>query len=135
MGRALSSCSMNSARLRRICKISGEMLGIYQPLSRDLFNAAFVSCWTELYDQYQEELVRSIVDGKSLVIMLHEFGQIEENLQNLWGDVRRSKRLFKCASLAGIYQPLSRDLFNAAFVSCWTELYDQYQEVPSTAQC
>jgi hypothetical protein len=25
---------------------------------------------------------------------LHEFGQIEENLQNLWGDVRRSKRLF-----------------------------------------
>ncbi|KAL3475819.1 armadillo-type protein [Aspergillus californicus] len=37
-----------------------SLAGIYQPLSRDLFNAAFVSCWTELYDQYQEELVRSI---------------------------------------------------------------------------
>lgn len=37
-----------------------SLAGIYQPLARDLFNAAFVSCWTELYDQYQEELVRSI---------------------------------------------------------------------------
>ncbi|KAM0752153.1 FAT-domain-containing protein [Meredithblackwellia eburnea MCA 4105] len=33
---------------------------VYHPLARDLFNAAFVSCWTELYDQYQEELVRAI---------------------------------------------------------------------------
>ncbi|KAL4787723.1 armadillo-type protein [Aspergillus varians] len=39
-----------------------------------------------------------------------------------------SSALRACASLAGIYQPLARDLFNAAFVSCWTELYDQYQE-------
>jgi serine/threonine-protein kinase mTOR len=37
-----------------------NLAGIYQPLAKDLFNAAFVSCWTELYDQYQEELVRSI---------------------------------------------------------------------------
>lgn len=37
-----------------------SLAGIYQPLARDLFNAAFVSCWTELYDLYQEELVRSI---------------------------------------------------------------------------
>ncbi|RPB03684.1 FAT-domain-containing protein [Choiromyces venosus 120613-1] len=36
------------------------LAGAYYPLARDLFNAAFVSCWTELYDQYQEELVRSI---------------------------------------------------------------------------
>lgn len=33
---------------------------VYPPLARALFNSAFVSCWTELYDQYQEELVRSI---------------------------------------------------------------------------
>src|SRR5699024_9743757 len=38
-----------------------------------------------------------------------------------------SPALRACASLAGIYQPLAKDLFNAAFVSCWTELYDQYQ--------
>ena len=36
------------------------LAGVYQPLAKDLFNAAFVSCWTELYDQYQEELVRSL---------------------------------------------------------------------------
>jgi serine/threonine-protein kinase mTOR len=32
-----------------------------------------------------------------------------------------------CANLAEVYNPLARDLFNAAFVSCWSELYDQYQ--------
>ncbi|KAK4925163.1 hypothetical protein LTR28_012283, partial [Elasticomyces elasticus] len=32
----------------------------YHPLARNLFNSAFISCWTELYEQYQEELVRSI---------------------------------------------------------------------------
>ncbi|KAI5794446.1 armadillo-type protein [Peziza echinospora] len=36
------------------------LAGVFYPLARDLFNAAFVSCWTELYDQFQEELVRSI---------------------------------------------------------------------------
>ncbi|KAH0559920.1 hypothetical protein GP486_003558 [Trichoglossum hirsutum] len=36
------------------------LAGVYYPLAKELFNAAFVSCWTELYDQYQEELVRSI---------------------------------------------------------------------------
>lgn len=33
-----------------------------------------------------------------------------------------------CANLAEVYHPLARDLFNAAFISCWTELYDSYQE-------
>lgn len=37
-----------------------NLAGIYQPLAKDLFNAAFVSCWTELYHTYQEELVQSI---------------------------------------------------------------------------
>ena len=36
------------------------LASIYPVLARSLFNSAFVSCWTELYDQYQEELVRSI---------------------------------------------------------------------------
>lgn len=36
------------------------LAGVYQPLAKDLFNSAFVSCWTELYEQYQEELIRSI---------------------------------------------------------------------------
>ncbi|RMZ86883.1 hypothetical protein DV736_g5890, partial [Chaetothyriales sp. CBS 134916] len=37
-----------------------SLAGVYPPLARDLFNSAFVSCWTELFDQYQEELIRSI---------------------------------------------------------------------------
>ena len=32
----------------------------YPPLARELFYAAFVSCWFELIDQYQENLVRSL---------------------------------------------------------------------------
>lgn len=32
-----------------------------------------------------------------------------------------------CASLASVYLPLARELFNSAFVSCWGELYEQYQ--------
>lgn len=33
-----------------------------------------------------------------------------------------------CASLASVYTPLARDLFNSAFVSCWSELYEQFQD-------
>ncbi|CAI6061055.1 unnamed protein product [Clonostachys chloroleuca] len=33
-----------------------------------------------------------------------------------------------CASLASLYPPLARELFNSAFVSCWSELYEQFQE-------
>ncbi|KAK0251290.1 phosphatidylinositol kinase- protein kinase tor1 [Friedmanniomyces endolithicus] len=36
------------------------LASIYPPLARTLFNSAFVSCWAELYVQYQEELVRSL---------------------------------------------------------------------------
>lgn len=32
----------------------------YPPLVRELFNAGFVSCWSELHEQQQEELVRSL---------------------------------------------------------------------------
>ncbi len=39
-----------------------------------------------------------------------------------------SHALRACASLASVYYPLARELFNAAFVSCWTELYDQFQD-------
>lgn len=39
-----------------------------------------------------------------------------------------SPALRACASLAGIYQPLATYLFNAAFLSCWMELYDQYRD-------
>jgi FKBP12-rapamycin complex-associated protein len=39
-----------------------------------------------------------------------------------------SQALRACAGLAGIYYPLAKDLFNAAFISCYTELYSAYQD-------
>ncbi|KAI1846264.1 hypothetical protein JX266_007789 [Neoarthrinium moseri] len=33
-----------------------------------------------------------------------------------------------CAVLASVYLPLARELFNSAFVSCWSELYEQFQD-------
>jgi len=36
------------------------LAGVYHPLARELFNAGFASCWTELYDQFQDELVKSL---------------------------------------------------------------------------
>ncbi|EYE96697.1 phosphatidylinositol 3-kinase tor2 [Aspergillus ruber CBS 135680] len=57
-----------------------SLAGIYQPLARDLFNAAFASCWTELYDQYQEELVRSIEKALTSLNIPPEILQILLNL-------------------------------------------------------
>ncbi|KAJ4287076.1 phosphatidylinositol kinase- protein kinase tor1 [Collariella sp. IMI 366227] len=39
-----------------------------------------------------------------------------------------NQSLRACASLASNYQPLARELFNSAFVSCWSDLYESYQE-------
>jgi FKBP12-rapamycin complex-associated protein len=33
-----------------------------------------------------------------------------------------------CASLASVYTPLAKELFNSAFVSCWGDLFEQYQD-------
>lgn len=38
-----------------------------------------------------------------------------------------SHALRACMSLVDAHPPLAAELFNAAFLSCWTELYDQYQ--------
>ncbi|KAJ7180725.1 phosphatidylinositol 3-kinase [Mycena filopes] len=37
-----------------------SLVDAHPPLAKELFNAAFLSCWTELYDQYQEELVAAL---------------------------------------------------------------------------
>lgn len=38
-----------------------------------------------------------------------------------------SHALRACMSLVDIHPPLAKELFNVAFLSCWSELYDQYQ--------
>ena len=39
-----------------------------------------------------------------------------------------SSSLRACSALAQKYPPLARELFNAAFLSCWTELFESYQQ-------
>ena len=38
-----------------------------------------------------------------------------------------SHALRACMSLVDVHTPLAKELFNAAFLSCWSELYSQYQ--------
>ena len=38
-----------------------------------------------------------------------------------------SHALRACMSLVDVHTPLAKELFNAAFLSCWGELYNQYQ--------
>lgn len=57
-----------------------NLAGVYQNLAKDLFNAAFVSCWTELYEQYQEELLRSL---ETALISPHLPPEILQVLLNL----------------------------------------------------
>lgn len=40
-----------------------------------------------------------------------------------------------CAGLASDYYPLAKDLFNASFASCWSELYSQHKEELVEAFC
>ncbi|QLQ82667.1 hypothetical protein HG537_0H04300 [Torulaspora globosa] len=56
------------------------LAGIYFPLARELFNASFASCWTELYTQYQEDLVQSLCSALS---SLQNPPEIHQTLLNL----------------------------------------------------
>ena len=38
-----------------------------------------------------------------------------------------SHALRACMSLVDVHAPLAKELFNAAFISCWRDLYEQYQ--------
>lgn len=38
-----------------------------------------------------------------------------------------SHALRACVGLAEMHPPFAQELFNIAFISCWTELYEQYQ--------
>ena len=46
-----------------------------------------------------------------------------------------SHALRACIGLVDIHPPLARELFNAAFISCWRELYEQYQVRFSLFRC
>ncbi|XP_059807691.1 serine/threonine-protein kinase mTOR isoform X1 [Hypanus sabinus] len=51
----------------------------YNPLARDLFNAAFLSCWSELHESQQDELIRSI----ELALTSQDIPEVTQTLLNL----------------------------------------------------
>ncbi|XP_074653906.1 serine/threonine-protein kinase mTOR-like [Tubulanus polymorphus] len=51
----------------------------YNPLGRDLFNAAFVSCWTELNETQQDELIKSLEQA----LTSQDVPEITQTLLNL----------------------------------------------------
>ncbi|KAI8981018.1 armadillo-type protein [Pilobolus umbonatus] len=72
------------------------LASVYTPLARELFNAAFVSCWNELYDQYLEELVKSLevalkapnIPPEIIQILLHLAEFMEHDNKMLPIDIR-----------------------------------------------
>lgn len=95
------------------------------------------------YGAHGEDIVSADVTQKKLPVN-------QEHLKSAWEASQKSTRedwqewmrrfslellkesphhsLRACASLASVYQPLAKDLFNSAFMSCWTELFDRYQD-------
>lgn len=41
-------------------RASRSLAEVHQPFAKELFNVAFVSCWTELYESYQEDLTKNL---------------------------------------------------------------------------
>ncbi|CAO3647953.1 unnamed protein product [Mucor fragilis] len=72
------------------------LASVYTPLARELFNAAFVSCWNELYDQYVDELVKSLevalkapnIPPEIIQILLHLAEFMEHDNKMLPIDIR-----------------------------------------------
>ena len=68
-----------------LCGTSQRQEGHFQHLSphlsafRDLFNAAFVSCWSELNEDQQDELIRSI----ELALTSQDIAEVTQTLLNL----------------------------------------------------
>lgn len=51
----------------------------YNPLARDLFNAAFLSCWSELNEDQQDELIGSI----EMALTSQDIAEVTQTLLNL----------------------------------------------------
>lgn len=82
---------------------------VYPPIGRELFHAAFVSCWLELNDQYQEHLVRSLemvfraseVPPETLQVLLNLAEFMEHDVEALPIDIRVLANLaMKCRAYA-----------------------------------
>lgn len=71
------------------------MFQLLSPLlsaSRDLFNAAFVSCWSELNEDQQDELIRSI----ELALTSQDIAEVTQTLLNLAEFMEHSDKVRLC---------------------------------------
>jgi len=59
--------------------------------SRDLFNAAFVSCWTELSEMQQDELIQSIEQA----LAIQDIPEITQTLLNLAEFMEHCEKVYK----------------------------------------
>ena len=60
-----------------------SLASVYHTIARTLFNSAFISCWSELYDQYQEELVHAIEmgsDAEDIALTIHPHPTLTETV-------------------------------------------------------
>ena len=78
----------------------------YPQLSRDLFNAAFVSCWSELDKDHQTELL----DAIRLALRSQEIPEITQTLLNL------AEFMEHCDIVSGVWCVLRR----LEFLDCLT---------------
>lgn len=94
-----------SAALRSCCSLAQA----YRPLARTLFNPAFVSCWNELYEQYQDYLVRALetafqsdtIPAEILQTLLNLAEFMEHDVEALPIDIRELGELAqKCHAYA-----------------------------------
>ncbi|KAL1122375.1 hypothetical protein AAG570_003780 [Ranatra chinensis] len=75
-GLSIDLIKYSSSPALRSC---GALADRYNQLPRDLFNAAFVSCWTELSDSLQQELMRNLEQA----LMVQDPPEIAQTILNL----------------------------------------------------
>uniref|UniRef100_A0ACB8EEN2 Uncharacterized protein n=1 Tax=Sphaerodactylus townsendi TaxID=933632 RepID=A0ACB8EEN2_9SAUR len=76
---ALAQAYNPMARMTSQRKPLGEDAKLYHSGEKDLFNAAFVSCWSELNEDQQDELIRSI----ELALTSQDIAEVTQTLLNL----------------------------------------------------
>ncbi|CAA9998750.1 unnamed protein product [Nesidiocoris tenuis] len=75
-GLSIELLKSSSSPALRSC---GALAETYMQLPRDLFNAAFVSCWTEIPKHHQEELINTLQQA----LMVPDLPEITQTILNL----------------------------------------------------
>ena len=117
----------------------------YYPLARELLNVAFISCWVDLYDQYQDQILKSIesaITSPSLPVeILQTFLNLAEYMEHSDKALRLDGRMLaqyatKCHAYAKAlhYEEMEfRKNPNAAAIENLISLNNQLQHADGAA--